>query len=50
MLNLFQQPTELSRMHGVHFACEVLKQVQHDVWLFYVSNTPEIIPGISTIL
>jgi len=30
MPNLFRQPTVHSRMHGVHLAYEVLKQVTHD--------------------
>jgi hypothetical protein len=31
MPNLFRHLTGHSRMHDVHVACEVLKQVQHDI-------------------
>jgi hypothetical protein len=33
-----RHPTGHSRVHGVHLACEVLKQVQHDI-PFNVSTT-----------
>jgi hypothetical protein len=39
MPNLFRHPIGHSGMHGIHLACGVLKQVQHDIYFIATGKT-----------